>query len=68
MKPIVTSILACLMFIGLSIAQTSTFEKAISSVVTVTVEKSQPIGKVLMGFRGTISEYAYGQPANCCGG
>ena len=59
MKHIISSILAFLMFIGVSIAQTSTFEKAISSVVTVTVEKSQPIGKVLMGFRGTISEDAY---------
>jgi len=34
-------------------------ENSLSAVVTVTVEKTLPVGKVLMGFRGVIVEEAY---------
>lgn len=34
-------------------------ENTLSAVVTVTVEKALPAGKVLMGFRGVVAEEAY---------
>jgi len=36
-------------------------EQALSAVVTVAVEKNQPIGKVILGFRGGIAEETYAQ-------
>ncbi len=34
-------------------------ENSLSAVVTVTVEKAMPVGKALMGFRGSVVEEAY---------
>ncbi len=36
-----------------------TIEEALTAVVTVAIEKEQPIANVLMGFRGDITEKAY---------
>jgi S1-C subfamily serine protease len=40
-------------------AQSEVIENCLRGVVTVAVEKAQPIGKVLMGFRGNVVEEAY---------
>lgn len=46
------------------VAQVEAVEKAISAVVTVAVEKAQPVGKVLLGFRGGVTNEAYERSLN----
>jgi S1-C subfamily serine protease len=58
---------ALLFFILLStsiFSQVEAVEKAISGVVTVVVEKAQPLGKVLLGFRGGVTNEAYERSLN----
>ncbi|MBW7867359.1 MAG: serine protease [Brumimicrobium sp.] len=47
------------LFAQTTVSVSDKIEYALSAVVTVAVEKAQPIGKVLMGFRGDITEEAY---------
>jgi S1-C subfamily serine protease len=43
----------------MALAQSEKVESSLSAVVTVAVEKVQPVGKVILGFRGSVSEEAY---------